>query len=73
MTSTRELLAQNRNDQYRSYVVRLLRPDAQHAWRIAVEVVSTRQQANLKDAAALAEFFNTQMALADQPADEPAD
>ena len=60
---TRDLL-QPRSDQYQSYVVRLLRTDDQHPWRIAVEVVSTRQQAHFKDVGALAEFFAAQMAAA---------
>lgn len=60
---TRDLL-QPRSDQYQSYVVRLLRTDNQASWRIALEVVSTRQQTHFKDVNALAQFFAAQMAAA---------
>lgn len=63
---TRDLL-QQRSDQYQSYVVRLLRTDDQHPWRIMVEVVSTRQQVQFKDVGALAEYFAAQMAASAPP------
>ena len=66
---TRDLL-QTQSDQYRSYVVRLRRSADQQAWRISVEIVSTRRQQNFRDVSALAEFFAAQMAAeADQPAE----
>jgi hypothetical protein len=71
MSTTRELLSQNRSDEYRSYVVRLLRSSGQQAWRIAVEEVSTRQQANFKNVAGLADFFAAQMASREVPAGAP--